>query len=375
MRIAYPFILMVFGLVANHSCAQKQPSQPSDYLSKNWNEVATRMPSDWYGSLEARMVADSVLKYQTEIGGWAKNSGFHKGGVRQDEWARIQSSGIGATFDNGATLTEMKFLANIYAKEKDERYLKAFMKALNYIFEAQYDNGGWPQYYPYRIGRTVAYSSHITYNDNSMVSVMNFLKDIANDHEMFEVLKISDELKARAKIAFDKGVECILNTQINVNGKPTVWCAQHDEFTLAPAKARSYELESFSGSESAGITQLLMEIENPSREIITAVQGAIEWFKDHKISGIRIEEFRNEYGERDRKVIEDSSAPDQWARFYDLDTEEPYYCDRDGIKKKTLAEISIDRRGGYRWHTDKPQKVIDRYPDWAKKWKVKPDGE
>ena len=106
------------------------------------------MPSEWYGSEEAKMVADSVLKYQTDIGGWAKNSGFHKGGVKQDEWCRIVKYGIGATFDNDATLTEMRFLTKMYTNTKDERYRDAFLKAYNYIFQAQYPNGGWPQFYP-----------------------------------------------------------------------------------------------------------------------------------------------------------------------------------------------------------------------------------
>ena len=68
-----------------------------------------------------------------------------------------------------------------------------------------------------------------------------------------------------------------------------MWCAQHDETTLAPAKARSYELPSFSGSESVGITLLLMSIENPSEDIITAVHGAVQWFGNNKIEGIKLE--------------------------------------------------------------------------------------
>jgi len=104
-----------------------------------------------------------------------------------------------------------------------------------------------------------------------MVNVMNFLKEIETGDELFEAMKLGDEQRGKAKIAYDKGVECILNTQIIVDGKPTVWCAQHDEFTLAPAMARSYELESFSGKESARIVLLLMSLENPSPEIIAAV--------------------------------------------------------------------------------------------------------
>ena len=115
-------------------------------------------------SISHDSLGQAQIGYQTDKGGWPKNSGFHKGGIKQEEWERIEKYGIGATFDNDATITEMKFLAKIYSKTKDERYRDAFIKAYNYIFQAQYPNGGWPQFYPYRKKKS-SYSSHITYND------------------------------------------------------------------------------------------------------------------------------------------------------------------------------------------------------------------
>ena len=360
---------LLFLVLFTSSIASAQNAKqysPGDYLKMNWIKVATDMPADWYSTEEAKMVADSVLKYQTDIGGWAKNSGFHRGGVKQEEWYRIVKYGIGATFDNDATLTEMKFLTNIFTQTGDERYRDAFMKGYNYIFQAQYPNGGWPQFYPYR-KRKSAYSSHITYNDDVMVNIMRFLDRIIKEDPMYTPMRLNTAMKERAKTAFDKGLDCILKTQISVNGEPAVWCAQHDEFTLKPAGARSYELPSFSGGESVGIVFLLMDLDNPSREIIDAVNGAVKWFEDHKIEGIRIEEKVNDDGQKDRIVVQDDTAHDLWARFYDLETEEPFFCDRDGIKKRTLAEIGINRRGGYNWYTDKPAKLFDKYEDWIAK--------
>jgi pectinesterase len=101
-------------------------------------------------------------------------------------------------------------------------------------------------------------------------------------------LQISEDVKSKARKAFDRGIKCFLKTQIMVNNKPTVWCAQHNEITLAPANARAYELASFSGSESVGILLLLMDINNPSKEIIASVNGAISWLENHKIEGKKI---------------------------------------------------------------------------------------
>jgi pectinesterase len=332
-----------------------------------WKEVATGMPTGWYSTEEARMTGDSVLKYQTDIGGWMKNSDFHNGGVNQDEWKRIKADGIGATFDNDATLTEMKFLANIYKETDDERYRDAFIRAYNYILLAQNPKGGWPQFYPCQKNEA-SYSSHITFNDNAMVNIMRFLESLMKEDDPYASMQINPSMKEMAGIAFDKGLNCILKTQIMVDGKPTVWCAQHDEFTMEPAKARTYELPSFSGQESAGIVLLLMDIENPSKEVIAAVTGAVQWFEDHRISGIRVERYINGEGEQDKVVVEDTNAPDLWARFYDLESGKPYFCDRDGIKKHSLEEIGIERRGGYRWYTSEPDKVIKRYPEWARSW-------
>lgn len=109
-----------------------------------------------------------------------------------------------------------------------------------------------------------------------MVNIMRFLDDIIKEDTMYAHLRINVTQKERAKEVFDKGLDCILKTQIIVDGRPTVWCAQHDEFTLEPAGARSYELPSFSGDESVEIVMLLMDIENPSQEIIDAVNGAVK---------------------------------------------------------------------------------------------------
>lgn len=167
----------------------------------------------------------------------------------------------------------------------------------------------------------------------------------------------------QARASFDKGIGCILKTQIRVDGKPTVWCAQHDEHTFAPAPARAYELASFSGAESASIVALLMSIPHPSPEIVAAVKGAVAWFETHAVKDIRVERVPDGSPKGDARVV---SAPGNvlWARFYDLETGKPFFCGRDGVKHATLAEIEKERRGGYSWYTNAPQRVLDRYAKW-----------
>lgn len=353
-------------------------NKQQDYLGKRWQFVATQMPSEWYGSDEAKLVAENVLISQREIGGWEKNKPYHQLFSDSLKAYYIQKkSEKGGTFDNGSTITELRFLAKVYSHFSDDRYKQAFEKGLDYIFIAQYENGGWPQFFPVRdvkteflVDKTIPYSGHITYNDNAMVNIMVLLKDIFTNNEEFSALQISSEKKEQAKSAFDKGVQCILKTQIIVDFKPTVWCAQHDEKTLAPANARAYELASFSGAESVGITLLLMNIDNPSKDIIAAINGAVQWFDNNKIEGIKLKTEFDKDGKRNRIVVEDKNASPIWARFYDLETNKPYFCSRDGIKRNSLAEISYERRNGYGWYTDAPAEVLNKYPEWRKRWNI-----
>jgi PelA/Pel-15E family pectate lyase len=168
----------------------------------------------------------------------------------------------------------------------------------------------------------------------------------------------------------DKGTECILKTQVTQNGKLTVWCAQHDERTLAPAKARAYELPSLSGSESVGVVEFLMGIERPSPEVVRSIESAVAWFRASKITGIRVVHQPAPGTPKgwDSVVVADANAPPLWARFHELGTNRPIFCGRDSVVKYSLAEIEYERRNGYRWYVDRPAKLLEKdYPAWAAK--------
>lgn len=310
--------------------------------------------------------AETMLLYQRDNGGWPKNYEEDRDLTEAEKAALVaQKDRDDTTFDNGATHSEVRFLARVYASTGDVRYKEAVLKGIAFILEAQYDNGGWPQFYP----KTRGYSQHITFNDNAMIGVMRTLRDIAGPTPEFAF--VDQATRARAVEAIENGVSCILKCQIVVDGQRTAWCAQHDEKTLAPAKARSYELPSLSGSESVGIVRFLMGIENPPPEVAEAIQAAVAWFDRAKLEGIR--EIRKEDPSSpkgwDKVVVEDASAPALWARFYEIGTNKPIFCSRDGVPKATLAEISYERRNGYSWLGRYAKDLLAKdYPKWQKKW-------
>lgn len=332
---------------------------------KRWSEIIRKSDAAGFATEDAKRVAENVLLYQRDIGGWPKNIQM------QDELTEkqkkdliaLKKTAVETTTDNGATCQEMLFMSRMYAQVKDERYRESFLKGLNYLLEAQYPNGGWPQFYPLKKG----YYTHITYNDDSMVNIMNVIKAVADESDYYSI-KPSKEIVEKCRKSFDKGIDCILKTQYKQNGVLTAWCAQHDEVTLAPANARAFELASLSGYESAKIVLLLMSIDKPSREVVTAVKSAVEWFQKTKITNLEEKRVLNDAGKIvDKKMIPVVNAKPIWARFMDLETNEPFFCDRDGVKKKSLDQIGSERRNGYSWYSDAPEEVLKRFPDWAVK--------
>ncbi len=333
--------------------------------NKSWKQITESNDENWFASKEAIQVAENVLLYQRNIGGWPKNIQMHLplSDVERQKLLVLKNDPMDCTIDNGATCQELLFLSKIYKKNPDERYKTAFLKGLDYLLSAQYDNGGWPQFFPLIKG----YYSHITYNDDAMVGVLELLKELKNKSSVYSIVP-SAEIHQKVEKAFSKGVECILKTQYKQNGELTSWCAQHDEISLVPAKARAYELPSLSGKESAKISLFLMSIENPSQEIIAAVEGAVQWFEKTKITGIEIQSVAIGGNKKDDKVvIKSPNSQPLWARFMDLETNSPFFCDRDGIKKATLAEIGFERRSGYAWYTDEPKEVLKKYAKWKQK--------
>ncbi len=311
----------------------------------------------WFAGAEGRRVVGNVLSHQSDHGGWPKNTDTTKRrftGNRKD---------LQPTFDNGATTDELRLLARAFRATGEARCREAVVKGIDCILKAQYPTGGWPQRFPPGSG----YPRHITFNDNAMVRLMELLREVHRD-KTYAFLDAGRRTTARE--AFDRGVRCILKCQIRVDGRLTAWCAQHDEKDLRPRPARSYELVSISGSESVGIVRLLMSLERPDPEVVRAVEGAVAWFESARLAGIRVERRTDAKapGGTDRVVVKDPAAPPLWARFYDIETNRPFFCDRDGIPKRTLAEIGHERRNGYAWYGTWPQRLLEQeVPAWKRR--------
>ena len=329
--------------------------------------LPTHEKEDFYKTEEARRIGDQVLLYQRVTGGWPKNINMSRPLTDEErvQVLRDKERRDDSTTDNGATNMQMLYLAKLYQATQVERYKEGVLKAVEYLLSGQYENGGWPQFWPEMHG----YQMHITYNDDAMVNTMNLLRAVAQQKDPYQGLA-DEALRQRCMKAFDKGVKCILKTQMhNKEGRLTVWCQQHYRDNYEPAPARAYELPSYCSMESASITKLLMSLPNPDERVKQAVHAAIAWFDKYKLTGLRIQRTGPWASmDGDTKLVEDADAEPIWGRYYDLKYCEPYVCDRDGLPRRRLEDIGHERRNGYAWFGSRPAELYPTYDKWADRY-------
>jgi len=280
-----------------------------------WANVCSGgMGADWYGTTESQDVADIVLAVQKNTGGWMKNDQLHN--LKTSEYNNlINARDEHSCFDNYATTQEMRFLAKVWQGCKVDKYRESFEDALLLILKAQKQVGGWSQYYPLSGGGS--YQDYITFNDDLMTNIMKILRDIYNNEGDFKDI-VDETLRNKCKEAFDKGLECIIKCQVDDNGTPAAWCAQHDTIDYLPTEGRPHELPSISGYESASLLSFLMSVENPSEELQNTITTAIDWLSKHIYrKNAKIEDYTNTQGEADRHIV-DATNSDVWARFIQI---------------------------------------------------------
>ena len=330
---------------------------------RNWGDCF-RQPDDWWKTKRAKEIADSVLDWQQECGGWTKGVDMYymrKPGVPVKPDAREKKSRIRkTTFDNGATHSEMRFLARMFAATKDERYKAGVRRGVDFIFKSQYASGGIPQ-----TPHGHAYTTLITFNDDVMASTLAVLKDIAERRKPLDWL--DEATRAKSAAALKKGIDCILKCQIVAKGVRTAWGQQHDRTTFKPMPGRAYEPIAICTHESGGVVRLLMSFDKPSPEIKAAIHAAAAWFEKVKITGVRYKTV-NVGGQRDYVVVKDPTAPPIWARFYEIGTNRAIFSDYDRRIRYNVAQISRGRRVGYGWLGFFGAKLLnEEYPAWARR--------
>ncbi|UFH33453.1 pectate lyase [Chryseobacterium sp. C-71] len=313
-------------------------------------------------------LAEKMMVYQLPNGGWGKHNSDKK---NVDYTLEIDSKLLKiikandndlATIDNNATSREINGLIKAYSTTKNPAYLKSAEKGIEYLLSMQYENGGFPQYFP----NASIYRKQVTYNDNAMINALTILYNVAEGKEGFDA--VGSQLKEKSKVALQKGIACILKTQVLQNGKLSIWADQYNEVTLVPEKARAFEPMSLATGESVNIVKFLM-MQPVTPEIEKSVRAAVEWFKVSKIEGYTYSVSK----ENDKliRTLSKKEGSSVWARFYDIPTNKPVFGDRDGSVKFNYEDVSEERRMGYSWYNESGTKLIENeFPKWLKRNKL-----
>jgi PelA/Pel-15E family pectate lyase len=324
----------------------------------------------WYGSPEAKQVAQNILSFQTPAGGWGKNQ-ERRGPARvrgqsyaaedfpfaardiagDPDWAFV------GTIDNGATTLELKFLARVqrqFPGAGGDAYRQSFLHGIRYLLAAQYPNGGWPQVFPLMGG----YHDAITFNDDAMANVIELLSTVGKREGDYDF--VPRALAREAGAAAQRGYTAVLDCQVMVNGRRTIWGQQHDPLTLLPVAARSNEPPALSGDESAGVLALLMRVAEPSPRVVRSVHDAAAWLEAHAIHDVEWSAEAGAYQLRNKP-----GAGPLWARFYSITTGKPVFGDRERKIHDDVNQLPAEQRTGYKFYSARPGKILEGYRRWA----------
>ena len=363
--------------------AERTPGAPEPPMPKegfNARTMPLNRDATWYGTDEARHVADVIVSFQTPAGGWSKNLDM-SGAVRArgqsytpNNLSRFPSPddfdtpkdthwNYVGTLDNDATNTELHFLALVSGAtpgSAGDAYRASFLRGIHYLLAAQFPNGGWPQVWPLEGG----YHDAITFNDNAVTESAETLTAVAKGARDYAF--VPADLRKQARAAADHALQCILATQVMVKGHRTVWAQQHDALTLAPVSGRNYEPAALSASESADVLLYLMKLPNPSPAVVASIDAGVAWLKSAAIYG---QEFTGGRGTPGGRHLEaKQGAGPIWARYYSITTGKPIFGDRDKTIHDDVSELSIERRNGYAWYSAGPQQALDAYSTWSKSY-------
>jgi len=259
----------------------------------------------------ARAAADALIWGQLATGGWDYLIDFQGEAKWRYRHEGPQDTGGSSycTFDDDVTQRATRFLIAMDGVLREEAYHEAALYALDFILESQFDNGAWPQWYPLKGG----YSDMYTFNDGA---INDCITTMLEAYAMY-----GDE---RYLHSAKRGGDFIILSQID---EPQPGWAQQYHWNMSPGWARSYEPPAVCSADTANNIDSLLDLYlfTGNESYLERIPAAIRWLNQSQI------------------------GKDLWARFYELGTNRPLYCDRDYKLTYNLSEVSEERRTGYSW--------------------------
>lgn len=232
--------------------------------------VAAQHPSGGWNYLHDFAGEESVRSWYDTIG---------KNGWRLEEFHHYYGN---ATFDDAGTSEASQFLLRVYLEKRDERFAAPLEKSIRFILDSQYENGGWPQRFPFvedapDLHGRPDYTRYITFND-----------DVAGENIKFLLMVWQSMGDQRAMDAIRKAMDIFVATQ--QPAPQAGWGLQHTLGDLAPIGARSYEPDALVTHTTAGNIGLMLDFYEwtGDEQFLARIPEAFDWLESVRLSGDEI---------------------------------------------------------------------------------------
>ena len=229
----------------------------------------------------AKRVANAIVWGQYPEGGWHYLIDFDMDGIQKwyDEiasrcwgWEEYYHFYGNCTFDDDTTQSATRFLLHLYTETLDPTYLPPLLKALDFILEAQFPNGAWPQRYPlsneFSHDGVDDYTSYYTYNDNAIGNCIWTLWEAAE--------LLGDKRYREAAL---RGMYFYIISQF---GRPQAGWAQQYTHDMLPGQARGYEPAGINSNNTTNNINHLQRfyLMTGDRRFLNPIPAAIDWLED-----------------------------------------------------------------------------------------------
>ncbi|MBD3274296.1 MAG: hypothetical protein GF372_03240, partial [Candidatus Marinimicrobia bacterium] len=215
------------------------------------------------------------------------------------------------TFDDEITQGAIMFLMALDTVLNESWLNESIELGMAFMIESQFENGGWPQWYPLRGG----YHDYYTFNDGAINDNIRLMMHAYRQYGNPEYLKSAEA-----------GGEFIIQSQWKA---PQSGWAQQYNHDLEPAWARRFEPPGICSLVTGRNIHTLIELYllTDDDKYLEPIPAAIRWLENSQI------------------------GDEQWARLYEVGSNKPIYGDREDGNKifYDYQAISERERTSYGW--------------------------
>lgn len=237
--------------------------------------------------IAAKACADALIAGQHPRGGWnyvidtageeSLKDWYETVGGNAWRLEEFQHYDGNATFDDAGTAEASQLLLRVYLEKRERKYRRPLDKAIQFVLDAQYPNGGWPQRFPFVEGGGLHgnpdYTPYITFNDDVAGENIEFLLYV------HQALGSNDR---RLVDAIQRGMDIFVATQQPM--PQPAWGLQHFPDTLKPAPARTIEPQAFATHTTATNIRSMIGFYRLTgdRKYLARLPQALDWLDQVK---------------------------------------------------------------------------------------------